>query len=67
MSNYLDNRKPLVYDFSMKWEKRSEVICRRCGRSWRPYKPIKEIRQCPYCKSAYFDKEKVINDSMEKR
>jgi Zn finger protein HypA/HybF involved in hydrogenase expression len=51
----LTNGKRIVYSVFMKWEKRPEIRCKRCGKSWRPYKPSKEIRQCPYCKSAYWD------------
>ena len=28
--------------------------CKRCGHEWVPRK--KDVRQCPYCKSAYWDK-----------
>jgi DNA-directed RNA polymerase subunit RPC12/RpoP len=34
----------------------TKLTCLRCGKEWTPHKT--DVRQCPYCKSAYWDKPK---------
>lgn len=35
----------------------SQINCKRCGHKWNPRK--QDVRQCPKCKSAYWEKEKI--------